>query len=219
MTTSSAVVMSNLKVTKRRPLAKRVATSSLCYMMCFDNGTQVSLGIPDTETSLTDGKNWTILTANFVKHITKDVACLSIVDGGARTSYFFDFISSLLTKDTSCSDFNFTNGFETYTLALPLKREPFQKFSMAKGDPRPRRGFGNSFQPAIDTPRLLPHKLRHCPKRKDAIHPIPTSYFIHLPASDTIAIPAMWDKKPHQYALLKPLSLFHLAQFLTTKHH
>ncbi|KAK2977961.1 hypothetical protein RJ640_029671 [Escallonia rubra] len=47
------------------------------------------------------------------------------------------------------------------------KREPFQKFSMAQGEPRPKRGFGNSFQPAIDAPRLVPHKLRHCPKRKD----------------------------------------------------
>ncbi|ONH92377.1 hypothetical protein PRUPE_8G171200 [Prunus persica] len=34
-------------------------------------------------------------------------------------------------------------------------------------EPRPKRGFGNSFQPAIDAPRLKPHKLRHCPKRKD----------------------------------------------------
>ncbi|KAL5823031.1 hypothetical protein ACOSQ3_020878 [Xanthoceras sorbifolium] len=40
--------------------------------------------------------------------------------------------------------------------ALP-KREPFQKFSKAKAEPRPKRGFGNSFQPAIDAPRLLPH--------------------------------------------------------------
>ena len=31
----------------------------------------------------------------------------------------------------------------------------------------PKRGFGNSFQPAIDAPRLEPHQLRHCPKRKD----------------------------------------------------
>ncbi|CAN1269063.1 hypothetical protein LINPERPRIM_LOCUS13443, partial [Linum perenne] len=26
-----------------------------------------------------------------------------------------------------------------------------------KASSRPRRGFGNSFQPAIDAPRLLPH--------------------------------------------------------------
>nr|DAD23226.1 TPA_asm: hypothetical protein HUJ06_024689 [Nelumbo nucifera] len=34
---------------------------------------------------------------------------------------------------------------------------PFQKFSEARGKPRPKRGFGNSFQPAIDAPRLIPH--------------------------------------------------------------
>ncbi|KAK7302955.1 hypothetical protein RJT34_13852 [Clitoria ternatea] len=38
--------------------------------------------------------------------------------------------------------------------ALP-RREPFQKFSKAQGKPRPKRGFGNSFQPAIDAPRIL----------------------------------------------------------------
>ncbi|CAN1246686.1 hypothetical protein LINGRAPRIM_LOCUS3227, partial [Linum grandiflorum] len=27
----------------------------------------------------------------------------------------------------------------------------------ATGKPRPKRGFGNSFQPAIDAPRLVPH--------------------------------------------------------------
>ncbi|KAL3521655.1 hypothetical protein ACH5RR_019804 [Cinchona calisaya] len=40
---------------------------------------------------------------------------------------------------------------------------------MAQAKPRPKRGFGNSFQPAIDAPRLEPHKLRHCPKRKDVL--------------------------------------------------
>nr|VDC88047.1 unnamed protein product [Brassica oleracea] len=40
--------------------------------------------------------------------------------------------------------------------ALP-RREPFQKFSKAQDKLRPRRGFGNSFQPAIDAPRLVPH--------------------------------------------------------------
>ncbi|KAK2966765.1 hypothetical protein RJ640_015363 [Escallonia rubra] len=29
---------------------------------------------------------------------------------------------------------------------------------MAKGKPRPKRGFGNSFQPAIDAPRILDQK-------------------------------------------------------------
>ncbi|CAN6936779.1 unnamed protein product, partial [Brassica oleracea] len=39
-----------------------------------------------------------------------------------------------------------------YCRALP-RREPFQKFSKAQDNPR--RGFGNSFQPAIDVPRSL----------------------------------------------------------------
>ncbi|CAL9219917.1 unnamed protein product, partial [Arabidopsis halleri] len=43
-----------------------------------------------------------------------------------------------------------------YCRALP-QREPFQKFSKAQDKLRPRRGFGNSFQPAIDAPRLEPH--------------------------------------------------------------
>ncbi|EEF34210.1 conserved hypothetical protein [Ricinus communis] len=37
------------------------------------------------------------------------------------------------------------------------QKEPFQKFSKAEDVPRPKRGFGNSFQPAIDAPRLEPH--------------------------------------------------------------
>ncbi|KEH31556.1 hypothetical protein MTR_4g098835 [Medicago truncatula] len=45
---------------------------------------------------------------------------------------------------------------ENCLMALP-RGEPFQKFSKAKDKPRPKRGFGNSFQPAIDAPRLEPH--------------------------------------------------------------
>uniref|UniRef100_A0A2C9UY74 Uncharacterized protein n=1 Tax=Manihot esculenta TaxID=3983 RepID=A0A2C9UY74_MANES len=45
---------------------------------------------------------------------------------------------------------------ESQLVALP-RREPFQKFSTARVKPRPKRGFGNSFQPAIDAPRLEPH--------------------------------------------------------------
>ncbi|CAI8588544.1 unnamed protein product [Vicia faba] len=39
---------------------------------------------------------------------------------------------------------------------LPI-RESFQKFSKARVEPKPKRGFGNSFQPAIDAPQLEPH--------------------------------------------------------------
>jgi hypothetical protein len=43
----------------------------------------------------------------------------------------------------------------SFIRALP-QREPFQKFSKAKAKPRPKRGVGNSFQPAIDVPQLEP---------------------------------------------------------------
>ncbi|KAH0978071.1 hypothetical protein GBA52_027790 [Prunus armeniaca] len=59
-------------------------------------------------------------------------------------------------------------------------------------EPRPKRGFGNSFQPAIDAPRLEPHKLRHCPKRKDT----PIIGFrsvLYLYSNLTFSAPSMWD--------------------------
>ncbi|KAL5756167.1 hypothetical protein ACOSQ2_020913 [Xanthoceras sorbifolium] len=49
------------------------------------------------------------------------------------------------------------NKFSNWNCRALPNREPFQKFSKAKAEPRPKRGFGNSFQPAIDAPRLLPH--------------------------------------------------------------
>ncbi|KAH0978074.1 hypothetical protein GBA52_027793 [Prunus armeniaca] len=59
-------------------------------------------------------------------------------------------------------------------------------------EPRPKRGFGNSFQLAIDAPRLEPHKLRHCPKRKDT----PIIGFrsvLYLYSNLTFPAPSMWD--------------------------
>ncbi|PWA76415.1 Aspartic peptidase [Artemisia annua] len=124
-------------VTKRMPLATPVAPFSLCYRMFFNNGTLVDLSVPDIDFSLQDGKNWTITRDNSIKHVTKDVACLAFVDGGAKTEQAivigtfqmmdnfllfdlenstFGFSSSLLKMNTSCSNFNFTNSFETYPL-------------------------------------------------------------------------------------------------------
>ncbi|KAH0978081.1 hypothetical protein GBA52_027800 [Prunus armeniaca] len=51
--------------------------------------------------------------------------------------------------------------------ALLRRESPSRNSQGHMAEPRPKRGFGNSFQPAIDAPRLEPHKLRHCPKRKD----------------------------------------------------
>ncbi|KAI3803251.1 hypothetical protein L1987_31400 [Smallanthus sonchifolius] len=112
------------KVTKRIPHAKPVAPFSLCY-----NTSTTGLRVPDIDFSLPDGKKWTISTANSIKEITNEVACLAFVDGGATSepaivmgafqfednflefdlqNSTFGFSSSLLRKKTSCANFNFT---------------------------------------------------------------------------------------------------------------
>ncbi|KAI3711887.1 hypothetical protein L1987_70436 [Smallanthus sonchifolius] len=114
------------KVTKRLRPAKPVAPFGLCFKV-FTNGT--GLKVPDVDFGLLDGKKWTVLTANSMKQVTKDVACLAFVDGGATSEHaivigtfqmednflLFDlvnstlgFSSSLLNKGTSCASFNFT---------------------------------------------------------------------------------------------------------------
>nr|XP_043623131.1 chitinase CLP-like [Erigeron canadensis] len=115
------------KVTKRIPPAEPVAPFGLCFNTST-NGDQVSLKVPDIHFVLQGGKSWTISTSNSIKQITKVVACLAFVDGGAASDIaivigtfqfednflLFDhinstlgFSSSLLGKQTSCSNFNF----------------------------------------------------------------------------------------------------------------
>ncbi|GJX40541.1 basic 7S globulin 2-like protein [Tanacetum coccineum] len=116
------------KVTKKIPPAKAIAPFGLCFRTSKYNGT-ISLKVPGIDLSLQNGKNWTISTTNSIQQITKYVACLAFVDGGAAsepaimigTFQFednlvvfdiinsrFGFSSSLLRKQTSCSHFNFT---------------------------------------------------------------------------------------------------------------
>ncbi|KAJ0744879.1 putative aspartic peptidase A1 family, aspartic peptidase domain superfamily, xylanase inhibitor [Helianthus annuus] len=117
------------KVTKRLPLAKPVTPFKLCFRTLV-NGTRVGLKVPDISFSLQDGKKWIVSTANSMKQITKHVACLAFVDGGATSEHgieigtfqfednfvvfdleksTFGFSSSLLKKQTSCANFNFTS--------------------------------------------------------------------------------------------------------------
>ncbi|GJX40544.1 basic 7S globulin-like protein [Tanacetum coccineum] len=117
-----------IKVTQRIPPAKPVAPFGLCYSTS-NNGTQVSIKVPDIDFILPEGKKWSISTANSIKQITKDVACLAFVDGGATSepaivigtfqyednflvfdldNSTFGFSNSLLSKKTLCSNFNFT---------------------------------------------------------------------------------------------------------------
>ncbi|KAK9078437.1 hypothetical protein SSX86_002494 [Deinandra increscens subsp. villosa] len=116
-------------VTKRLTPANAIAPFGLCFNTTSTNGTKASLKVPDIDLNLQGGKKWTISTANSMKQITEDVACLAFVDGGATSkhaivigSYQFEdnfllfdlenssfgFSSSLLRKQTSCANFNFT---------------------------------------------------------------------------------------------------------------
>ncbi|XP_071715146.1 gamma conglutin 1-like [Rutidosis leptorrhynchoides] len=121
----NGVVRRFAKVTQRIPLAKPVAPFGHCY----NTSNLVSVKVPDIDFGVQGGKNWIISTANSIKQITKDVACLAFVDGGATSepaivigtfqfednfllfdleNSIFGYSSSLLRKQTSCSNFNFT---------------------------------------------------------------------------------------------------------------
>ncbi|MFS7985927.1 putative aspartic peptidase A1 family, aspartic peptidase domain superfamily, xylanase inhibitor [Helianthus anomalus] len=112
------------RVTKRIPPAKLVAPFGLCF-----NNSVNGINVPDIDLVLQDGKKWTILTANSIKQVTEDVACLAVVDNGPTSEHAivvgtyqfednfllfnlenstFGFSSSLLHRHTSCSNFNFT---------------------------------------------------------------------------------------------------------------
>ncbi|KAI3675917.1 hypothetical protein L1987_85513 [Smallanthus sonchifolius] len=124
----NSVVQRFSRVTKRIPPAKLVAPFGLCFNTSV-NGTKVGVRVPDIDLVLWDGKKWTISSANSIKQVTEDVACLAFVDGGATSEHpivvgtykfednfllfdlensSFGFSSSLLRRQTSCSNFNFT---------------------------------------------------------------------------------------------------------------
>ncbi|KAL8235209.1 hypothetical protein R6Q59_021309 [Mikania micrantha] len=120
----NGVVSRFSKVTKRIPSAKPIAPFGLCY-----NTLTTGLKVPDIDFILPDGKKWSVSTANSIKQVTNEVACLAFVDGGATSepaivigtfqfednflefdleNSTFGFSSSLLRKQTSCANFNFT---------------------------------------------------------------------------------------------------------------
>nr|XP_043626162.1 gamma conglutin 1-like [Erigeron canadensis] len=121
-------------VTKRIPRSNPEAPFGLCFNTST-NGAKVGLKLPDIDFILQDGKKWSISTANSMKHIREDVACMAFVDGGATSEHaivigtfqfednflLFDlensnlgFSSSLLRKQTSCANYNFTMGSSTF---------------------------------------------------------------------------------------------------------
>ncbi|XP_071742034.1 probable aspartic proteinase GIP2 [Rutidosis leptorrhynchoides] len=115
-------------VTKRIQTVKPIAPFGLCYKS-YTNSTEVGLKVPDIDFSLESGNKWSVSTANSMKQMTEDVACLAFVDGGATSEHgivigtfqyednfvsfdlknsTFGFSSSLLRKQISCANFNFT---------------------------------------------------------------------------------------------------------------
>ncbi|KAD6794795.1 hypothetical protein E3N88_05691 [Mikania micrantha] len=120
----NGVVRRFSKVTKRIPSGKPIAPFGLCY-----NTLTTGLKVPDIDFILPDGKKWSVSTANSIKQVTNEVACLAFVDGGATSepaivigtfqfednflefdleNSTFGFSSSLLRRQTSCANFNFT---------------------------------------------------------------------------------------------------------------
>ncbi|KAK9069595.1 hypothetical protein SSX86_011499 [Deinandra increscens subsp. villosa] len=119
----NSVVRRFSKVTKRIPPAKAVEPFGVCFNVTSGgNGTKV----PDIDLVLEGGKKWSISTANSMKQVTDDVACLAVVDGGPMSEHVivvgayqlednflvfdlengsFGFSSSLLRRQTSCSNF------------------------------------------------------------------------------------------------------------------
>nr|GEU49951.1 basic 7S globulin 2-like [Tanacetum cinerariifolium] len=89
----SRVVRRFSMVTKRISTAMPIAPFGLCFRTST-NGTKVSLKVPNIYFSLQGGKTWTVSAANSIKEMTKDVACLALVDGGATNRCIWALESS-----------------------------------------------------------------------------------------------------------------------------
>ncbi|KAL7608202.1 hypothetical protein Lser_V15G13677 [Lactuca serriola] len=108
--------------------ARSVAPFAFCLKNRIGHSL-ASLQIPDIILKLQGGKKWIISSSNSMQQVGKDVACLAIINGGATSEHgivigtfqmennflLFDlvnsslgFSSSLLSKKTSCANFNFT---------------------------------------------------------------------------------------------------------------
>lgn len=113
------------------PRVGPVAPFGTCYKASSLGSTRLGPGVPQIELVLGNNVTWTIFGANSMVYLNKsEVACLAFVDGGkkARTSIVigghqlednlleFDvgrsrlgFSSTLLGRQTTCANFNFTS--------------------------------------------------------------------------------------------------------------
>ncbi|XP_050367924.1 probable aspartic proteinase GIP2 [Argentina anserina] len=125
-----AVVNAFVKSLAHIPRVKSVAPFGACYDSKKIGSTRVGPGVPAIDLVLSNGVYWRVFGANSMVQVSKDVLCLGFVDGGVRprTSIVigghqiednllqFDlankrlgFSSSLLFRQTTCANFNFTS--------------------------------------------------------------------------------------------------------------
>ncbi|POO02256.1 Aspartic peptidase, partial [Trema orientale] len=123
----------------KAPRVKAVAPFGACFDEKYIGNTRVGPAVPQIDLVLRNDKVWTIFGANSMVKVNKNVLCLGFVDGGTlhfvdwglkTTStaivigghqiednfLLFDlgasrlgFSSSLLSRQTTCSNFNFTS--------------------------------------------------------------------------------------------------------------
>ncbi|XP_071699067.1 gamma conglutin 1-like [Rutidosis leptorrhynchoides] len=111
----SWVVRRVISVTKRVPRANVVAPFGVCY-----NISTGPVKIPNIDLVLQDGKTWTISTANSIKQVDNNVACLAFVDGGATSEHGI-LIGTYQIEDNFLM-FNWKNSTLGFSSSLTLKK-------------------------------------------------------------------------------------------------
>ncbi|KAI3805253.1 hypothetical protein L1987_27462 [Smallanthus sonchifolius] len=125
----NALVLGFSKAAKNIPRVKAVKPFSLCLKANAIGSFRTGFRVPNIDLQTQSGKVWTIPGDNSMKRTRNGAACLAFVDGGLGAKdaivigtfqmenifLFFDllnqklgFSSSLLTRGTPCSSFNFT---------------------------------------------------------------------------------------------------------------
>ncbi|KAJ0763598.1 putative aspartic peptidase A1 family, aspartic peptidase domain superfamily, xylanase inhibitor [Helianthus annuus] len=108
------------------------------FGLCFEDGAYGSGSVPNIDLEMENENIWSVSVENSIKRVGNGAACLAFVDGGSKVTdpivigtfqmennfLYFDlenqqlgFSSSLLSRGTNCSNFNF-NVVESYTYQL-----------------------------------------------------------------------------------------------------
>ncbi|KAK0606937.1 hypothetical protein LWI29_006618 [Acer saccharum] len=128
----NALTRAFIKATAKIPRVSPVSPFTVCYNSTFIGSTRVGPAVPQIDLVLQSSSVfWRIFGANSMVQVKSDVLCLGFVDGGVnpRTSIVIGghqlednlvqidlaaskvgFSSSLLFRQTTCSNFNFTSN-------------------------------------------------------------------------------------------------------------